>query len=384
MTTWRSEWFDFDDAVYLNFAAEGLMPRVAVRAVEQAVAAKTYPHRVSAASPFDLPNRVRASIAALIGGHPDEVALTTGASSGLATLVQALSWRRGDEVLTAAGEFPLQYTTLGPLAEREGVALRVAWPSGRFLTAEDLIAALTPRTRLVSVSLVRFEDGSMLDAALLSAACQAQGTLLCLDVSQACGAVPIDVAALGADVLTGAGYKWLLGPYGTGFFWIKAAHMQALRPGPFAWMAMAGADDVASLRGHDPQPVAAARRWDTAEWSGAFNPNLAGLAASVALVEQIGPSTVQAHNHRLVERLFEGLPAGVTVASPRAAARRGPYGCFRGPTHEATAAMVVALATAGVVISLREGNIRVSPHLFNTEHDIDRVIEVISGVSAAR
>lgn len=216
MDDWRTQWFEFDDAVYLNTSAEGLMPRVAVQAARQAVDAKTFPHRVAPSTFFEVPDRLRASIASLIGGRPEEVALTTGASAGAAILAHGLPWKAGDEVITATGEFPLQYTTWSPLAEREGVRLRAVAPAGAFLAADDLIAALSPRTRLVSVSLVRFDDGSMLDTARLAAACHAQGTLLLLDVSQCCGAMPIDVASLGADFLTAAGYKWLLSPYGTG------------------------------------------------------------------------------------------------------------------------------------------------------------------------
>jgi selenocysteine lyase/cysteine desulfurase len=137
-----------------------------------------------------------------------------------------LTWKPGDEVLTASGEFPLQYATWKPMEEREGVKLNVISPRDRFLTSDDFIAALTPRTRLVSVSLVRFDDGVLLDAARLSAACHAQGALLLLDVSQCCGAVPMDVNQLGADCMISAGYKWLLGPFGTGFSGRNLAHLQ--------------------------------------------------------------------------------------------------------------------------------------------------------------
>lgn len=380
---WRTEWFDFDDAVYLNSAAEGVMPREAVAAVAQAVEAKKFPHRatISASAYLEVQGQLRATLATLVGGRPEEIALTTGASAGTAILAYGLPWTPGDEVVTSTGEFPLQYTTWAPLAEREGVTLRSIAPTGRFITAVDLIAALTPRTRLVSVSLVRFEDGSLLDAAPLAAACHAQGTLLCLDVSQCCGAMPLDVAQLGADFLTCAGYKWLLGPYGTGFFWAKAHHLQTLRPGPFYWMAIDGADDFSSLNLDNPKPAPAARRWDTPEWAGAFNPNLAGMAAAAAFVARVGPHTVQAHNHRLVDRLFQGLPQDlVEPASPLGAARRGPYGCFRGPTPAQTKAVYQSLSQQAIVVSLREGNIRVAPHLFNTERDIDRLLDVVSGV----
>jgi selenocysteine lyase/cysteine desulfurase len=99
---------------------------------------------------------------------------------------------------------------------REGIKVRIAIPQGQFIQADDLIAAMTPRTRIISVSHVRFDDGSMLDVSSLAAACNRDGTLLVLDVSQSCGAVPMSVDSLGADFIVCAGYKYLLGPWGTG------------------------------------------------------------------------------------------------------------------------------------------------------------------------
>ena len=385
MDDWRVHWHEFDDAVYLNAAAEGPMPRVAVEAARRAVEAKMFPHRVPPSAYFEVPDRLRASIASLIGGRSEEVALTTGASGGTAILAHGLPWKPGDEVITASGEFPLQYTTWSPLAEREGVTLRAVSPSGAFLSANDLIAALSPRTRLVSVSLVRFDDASMLDAAPLAAACHAQGTLLALDVSQCCGAVPIDVAGLGADFLTAAGYKWLLSPYGTGFFWCRIDHLQTLRPGPFYWMATEGAGDLSALNFANPKPAARASRWDTPEWAGAWNVHLAAMAAAVGFVESVGPAVVKAHNDRLIDRMFERLPLDtVQLASPRDGSRRGPYGCFKARSPERTKSLYEALARERVIVSLREGNIRVSPYLFNTEADIDRLVDVVCAEARAR
>lgn len=373
------DWFDFDDAVYLNTSAEGIMPRPAVLAARQAVDAKVFPHRVPPSPVFERSDRLRESLARLIGGHADEIALTTGASAGAAILAYNLPWQSGDDVITAAGEFPLQYTTWGPLAARAGVTLRVVKPSGPFLVADDLIAALSPRTRLVSVSLVRFDDGSLLDAARLAAACHDQGTLLSLDVSQCCGAMLLDVAQLGADFLTAAGYKWLLSPYGTGFFWCRRDHLDSLRPGPFYWMATEGAGDFSTLGFVDPQPTRRANRWDTPEWTGAWNLHLAAMAAAVEFVVSAGPAAVKAHNDRLIDRMFERLPSDlVQPASPRDAATRGPYGCFRADSPERTKTLFDVLTRERVIVSLRQGNIRVSPYLFNTEAHIDRLVEVVT------
>ncbi|MBZ5540917.1 MAG: aminotransferase class V-fold PLP-dependent enzyme [Acidobacteriia bacterium] len=376
-TDWRQEWFEFEDVTYLNTATHGPMPKASVRATQAALEWKKFPQLMQDAALFETPNRVRASLARLIGARPEEIALTTGASSGMAAVAYGLSWKPGDEIVTGRSEFPAQFTAWKPLEEREGVRLRVVAPRERFHTADDFIAALTAKTKLVSVSLVRFDDGSLLDAARLAAACHAQAAYLMLDISQCCGAIPLDVAQLGADFLACAGYKWLLSPYGTGFFWIKSAHIETMRPGPFYWQALPGADRFATLTFDDPKPGPGARRWDSPETASYFN--LAAMDASLEFVLRVGPATIAAHNAKLIAQLFERLPRDrCVVASPQDAGRRGPYGCFAARTAEKTAALYERLRAEKIVVSLREGSLRVSPHLFNSERDIDRLITAVT------
>jgi len=378
-TDWRQEWFEIEDATYLNAAGQSVLPRVSIRAAQAALEAKKFPHHKSDATYFEVPNRIRESIAKLIGGKAEEIALTTGASAGVAAVAHAIHWKPGDEVITTKGEFPLQYTAWKPMEEREGLKLKVVSPRERFLTADDLIAALTPKTHLVSVSLARFDDGSLIDAARVAAACHAQGALLLLDVSQCCGAMPMDVNRLCADFMVCAGYKWLLSPFGTGFFWIKSEHLSTVRPAPFYWMAVAGSDNFSSLSFDNPMPAPNAKRWDAPEWASYFNLNLATMDASVEFVGRVGPETVAAHNRELIDLMFGRLPKDRCVpASPLDPAQRGPYGCFSARSREKTTELYQRLRKENVVVSLRQGNIRVSPHLYNTERDIDRLISVVT------
>jgi selenocysteine lyase/cysteine desulfurase len=373
---WRGAWSPFHDAAYLNTAAMSAMPRTTFDALEVALDAKRFPHHRSDAVWFDVADRLRDSLAALIGARAEEIALTTGASAGLHAIALGIAWQPGDEVIIAEGEFPLQYATWMPMARREGVTVRIVAPQGRFLTADDLIAALTPHTRVVSVSHVRFDDGSLLDAARVAEVCRARGVLFVLDVTQSCGAIPLDVVALGADFLVCAGYKWLLSPYGTGFVWARPDRLDALRPGPFYWMNQ-DATSFGALNMRDPAPATTARRWDAPETSSYFNLNLTAMEASVRFVRDVGPETVRAHNEELIAQLFDALPDGLVPASPLDPRQRGPYGCFVAETPERTAALHRSLGRANVFVSLREGRIRVSPHLFNTASDVERLIEVV-------
>jgi cysteine desulfurase/selenocysteine lyase len=377
ITDYRQEWFEIEDATYLNLAGQSPMPKVAHRAVQAAIEWKKFPHHIADSAYFEVPNRIRASIAKLIGAKAEEIALTTGASTGMSAVAFGLTWKPGDEVLTAKGEFPLQYATWKPMEAREGIVMKVVAPRDRFITADDFLIAMTPRTRIVSVSLVRFDNGVLLDAARIAAACHAQGALLLLDVSQCCGGIPLNVNELGADFLVCAGYKWLLSPYGTGFFWCKNEHTERMRPGPFYWAAQEGAENFSSLSRENPKPVPGARRWDMAETSNYFN--FAAMDASLQFVLRFGPETVEAHNRKLIDFLFERLPKDRCVlASPLDPAHRGPYGCFAARSPEKTAELYHKLAKEKIITSLREGNIRVSPHLFNTERDIDRLITTIT------
>ena len=377
VTNWKKEWFEIEDATYLNTAAHTVMPRVSIRAVEHALEAKKFPHRVDESVWFEAPVRIRKSLSKMIGAKPEEIAVTTGASAGAAVVAYGLEWKRGDEIITVQREFPLQYATWKSMEEREGVRLRVIGPRDRFITANDLIDALAPKTRIVSVSLVRYDDGSLLDAARLAAACHAQGALLLLDVSQACGAVPMNVNHLGADFMVCAAYKWLLSCYGTGFFWVKSEHLDRLRPMPFYWTGQ-NTDNFSELNFVDPKPSRNAKRWDAAEWATYYNFNLSAMAESVDFVLRADPELVAEHNRGLIELMFRRLPEDrCAPASPLDAARRGPFGCFTARKQEKTVELYQKLRRENIIVSLREGKIRVSPYLFNCEEDMDRLVSVV-------
>ena len=368
----REEFFEFEDVTYLNLAAQAPLPRVAAKALQKAMEWKKAPHTIPEETYFALPNRVRALLARLVNGKPEEIAVTTGASGGLLAVAHGIDWRPEDEVLIATEEFPAHFSTFMPLADAGRLRVKIVQPAGRFLTAEDFLAQMGPRTRLVSTSLVRFNDAVRIDVARLADGCRKAGARLLLDASQAAGAMPLDVTTLGADFLVASGYKWLLGPFGTGFFWIRETLIDQLGAGPFYWMAVKGAHDFHSLSLDSWKPGHGARRWDTPETASFFN--LAALEASLEFVLRVGPQAVWRHNDGLLRQLLDGLPRdGCIVASPADACARGPYACIAARTPEKTKELYEKLRATGIIVSLRQNALRVSPYLYNTERDIDRL-----------
>ena len=166
---WRHAWHTKEDVVYLNAAGQTPMPRVSLEAVQASLEWKKCPNVMSDQRELDLPKRVRISIANLIGAQPEEIALTTGASTGLIALAYGLNWKPGDEILTAHREFPVQYTTWKPMEKREGVELKLIAPRDGCITAEDFIAA---RIRDDDAFLTRYDPAR--DRAEFEAAWQAR------------------------------------------------------------------------------------------------------------------------------------------------------------------------------------------------------------------
>lgn len=378
---WAKEWYPFEEVTYLNFAAHAAIPRVALDAVQASVAAKTHPHTVDDHAFFSIAANLRQTLATLIGASPDEIALTSGASSGAEVVAHALKWSAGDEVIIARGEFPMHYATWKPMEARESIKVKIAVPQGRFLQSDDLITAMTPRTRIISVSHVRFDDGSRLDVPSLAAACNKNGTLLLLDVSQSCGAIPIDVHSLGADFMVCAGYKYLLSPWGTGFLWTKKKNLDWLRPGPYNWLSQEGLDDFARINFVNPGPASNISRWDAAEATSVYNFNLTVMEASTRFVLNATPALVRDHTQALIDYFFERLPEGYRAASPREASQRGASGCIEAGSRSDTESLYQTLRDEGFIVALREGRIRVAPHLLNTTQDIDGLLAVMAMVS---
>jgi selenocysteine lyase/cysteine desulfurase len=256
---------------------------------------------------------------------------------------------------------------------REGLKVRAVRRDGDVV--DGILQALRPRTRLVSISHVGFNDGALLDAARLCAECRRRGVLVLLDASQSCGAVPLNVQALGADFIVGVGYKYLLGPWGLGFLWASAERWAAMRPAPWNWLSQ----DVrvfSELKYTSPAASVDAKRWDAAQMAGPYNINLAAFAASLDQVVAWGAEQVLAHGHQLIERLFSGLPAACRATSPRPAAERGPVGCFAAADDAGTDDLYAALRRARIIVSRRGSAIRVAPHLLNDGADTDRVLAV--------
>lgn len=374
---WREEFWDFEDRIFLDCANQGPFPKVTIRAVQAALELKKYPERITNQLYVELPEQTRTGLAKLIGARPSEIALTNGAGDGVNAVARGLAWRPGDEIVLPAGEFPANYYAWKHL-ENKGVVVRQVPPGdGRFVTADDLVAQLSERTRLVAASYVSYAESNQIDVARVGAACRKRGIHLLVDASQAVGTLDFRVVDLQCDFLACCGYKWLLSPYGTGFFFIREELIEKLDVVDIRWLNVEGAENFNRLPRENWRLAPGARRWDAVEVSSFLN--LSAMKASVYFLLKVGVEEIEQRARALSNYLVEKLPRDRCVLrSPREPERRGTFVCVAARTPKKTAELWETLRQRNIFVSLRQDALRIAPHIYNREWEIDRLIEVLT------
>jgi len=360
------------DVTYLNTAYMGPLPRTAVEAGWSALDRKARPWTIATEDFFVPGETYRGLVAELLGLDADGVAVTPSVSYGLSTFAAGLPLAAGQVVLVPADEFPSALLPWSEAARRAGASV-VRVPAAGPDRCGPLLAELEQRgdqVALVSVPGNHWTDGAPFDLLALQAAARRVGAALAVDVAQSLGAVPLP-AGLEPDVVAGATYKWLLGPYALGFAWFGPRWRDGT-PLEHSWIGRAGAEDFAALTSPAEGYRPGARRYDMGEGS---QHNLMAVAlAGLRLVLEWDPATTAAHSRTLTDRIAAGA-AELGLAVPPAE-HRSPHliGLGLAATGLEPAALTAHLADDRVHVSVRGRSVRVSAHRFNTDDDVDRLL----------
>ena len=368
--------FDVPDGVtYLNCAYLPPLPRPVREAGKRAIDGHA-PWATTARDFFEPGEPLRARVGALFGGDADGVAFVPSVSYGIGVAARNLPVGPGRTVVVVDEEFPSDiYPFRARLTAEGGEFVVVPRPRDDTWTAA-IVAAIDERTAVVVAPQVHWTDGRSVDLVEVGRAARAVGAALVIDVSQSLGAAPIDVTAIKPDFLVSVGYKWEMGPYSFGYLW-AAEHRRQGAPIEHTWIGRKGSDDFNRLIDYTDEVREGGRRYDVGEWS---NFTLLPMAsAAVDLLTAWGPQRVGAALAPLTTRVEEG--ARRLGFEPVAAAHRLPHLIgFRFPMGEPPG-LREALASAGVYVSLRANAVRVSPHLYNTVADVDRLLDVLESAS---
>ncbi|MEV0579063.1 aminotransferase class V-fold PLP-dependent enzyme [Streptomyces sp. NBC_01463] len=337
------------ETAYLNTSTCGLLPRRTVDAV-RALAEGNTTGRRDGAGDFEAVDGAREGFARIAGVDAGRVAV--GSSVTVHVGLIACSLPAGAEVLVPEGEFSSVVT---PFAVRGDLRMR-------YVPLAELAGAVRPDTALVAFSSVQSADGRLADLDAVRAAAAAHGARTLLDATQSAGWLPLDAGAY--DYTVAGGYKFLLSPRGTSFLTVTEEAQQSLPPVFAGWVA--AEDPWNSTYGPVTKLAPDARRYDEPPAFLSYH----GAEQSLALLNEIGIDTVHDHATGLAARFRAGLAGLGHRAVPAETAVVGVPGLGdRAPD----------LGRAGVMVSNRAGNLRAAFHLYNTEADVDRALDVLSG-----
>lgn len=313
--------------------------------------------------------RVRKSFARLINADPGEVAFVKNTSEGISIVAAGLDWRAGDNVVVPDIEFPANvYPWLN--LKRLGVETRFVKAVAGRVPFDDLVAQVDGRTRLVSVSSVEFHSGFRNDLTRIGAFCKEKGVLFFVDAIQSLGALPLDVKRDHIDFLAADGHKWMLSVEGLGGFYISKEALDKVRPVLVGWDTVANADDFLT---YDFTLRPDARRFE----EGSFNIiSIYGFGAAIDLLQEVGIEKIQARVLQLGDRIMQELRRrNFKILNSTTPEERSGIISFSGDFD--AEALEATMLENRVKITQRGGRVRLSPHFYNTENEVEQFFDLL-------
>lgn len=359
-----------ETAVYVNHAAVAPLPR----SVQAAMLEQSHIHMRQPDKAWDITRlkyeEGRRLAAKLVNGMAKQIAYIQNTSHGISLIANGLPWQAGDNVLVPAQEFPSNYLVWQALQQR-GVEVRhIPAVNGR-LTADQVRPLIDQRTRVVTLSHVQYYNGFRVDLAPIGELCRRHDALLVVDGTQSIGAMTLDTAVCGVDVLVVSAHKWMMGPLGIGFMALSPRAMAQVNVTIVGWLSVSDPFDFT----RDKQLLPDANRFESGTENAAGK---YGLLARLQQIEALGAIVIERRVLFLTDRLCANLQAnGFQVTSPR---REGEKSAIVTFVHEQIPGdqLLDKLQKANIIASLRPGGIRISPHYYNSEEEIDLIVACLA------
>lgn len=315
---------------------------------------------------------VRTTCASLIGSQPEEIAFVKNTSHGLSIVAEGLDWREGDSLLICDKEFPSNvYTWLN--LKRKGVQVKVVPFRGGRVLIEDMEKLIDSRTRLLAISSVQFSNGFKIDLKRVGEICRTKRVLFCVDAIQSLGVIPMNVKEFQVDFLSADGHKWLLAPEGLGIFYCRKELAERLNPSLLGWKSIQNESDYDHL---DFRLKANTLKFE----EGSLNAmGIFALGAAVDLLLEVGIDWIESRVLELGDLIMrEAEKRDFEIRTSKNREERAGIVSIVGDFDLRD--IKDRLKTQSVIINVRGGALRVSPHFYNTEYEILRLFEAIDRV----
>jgi selenocysteine lyase/cysteine desulfurase len=365
-----------DDVAFLNCAYISPLPKASVIAGDLGLRRKTRPWTIASADFFTQSEAVRQLFARLINADADDVAFAPSLSYGVAQAAHNIPLRKTQSIVTLSEQFPSNVYPWMDLAERTGAAFVSVPRPGDDDWTGALLASINGSTGVVAVPHCHWTDGGLIDLEAVGAACRNVGAALCVDGTQSVGALPLDVKRVDPDFVGVASYKWLLGPYSFAFLYV-APRRQRGRPIEHNWIARMNSEDFTGLVNYQREYQAGARRFDVGERS-----NFALMPVAEASLKLLSEWTVPRITASLRQRtgaIAERARAEFGIGSVPPNRRAAHYLGLRF-TNGVPSDLPKHLAANNVHVSVRGEAMRVTPHMWNTDEDVEKLFDALKMV----
>ncbi|MEZ5852353.1 MAG: aminotransferase class V-fold PLP-dependent enzyme [Hyphomicrobiaceae bacterium] len=369
------------DVCYLNAAAWSPLPIKEQEAARAAVGRKGQPWKLPATIITDVNERARAAAARLVNAEPGDIGLISSVAYGVATAAKNVTIPAGSRVLTIEDDHSSPVLEWVERAPRQGFSVEtVKRPADGDWTAA-VLAAIERRDAaplaMISISSVHWSDGGAVDLAKVSAAAKRQGSMLLIDATHHAGIMALDVKALDPDFVIFPTYKWLLGPYGRAFIYVAKRHQDGV-PLEQTSLGRRGVKAEVSPYFSDLRYLPDARRYDMGERDHFISMEMAAIGIETIL--EWGQPAIEARLAMLTGLIAKGLAgSGIVIPDTRV---RAPHVLCIGFESGMPPGLIERLAAAQVYVAPRLGRIRISPHVYNDEEDVERFVATLKAAVA--
>lgn len=367
-----AELFDIPrDVVYLNCASLSPQLKSVTEAGEKAVRQKIHPWQIQNEDWFANPEKLRGLAAQVINADTDGMAIIPSVSYGISIAAANVPVSKGQQILVMDKEYPSNYYSWNELAKANQAEILTVKKESTW--TESILDAITNRVAIVAISNCHWTNGALVDLVKVGEKARSVGAALVVDASQAMGAYPIDIQAVRPDFLVSVGYKWLLGPYGLGYLYAAPKWRKEGKPIEYSWLTKNDSENFAGLVNYRDGFRPGARRFDMGEFPGFINVPMAIAALTQVLDWGVGniQSKLKEITGQIAQRAAEpgfGFPGEDEMVGHMIGIDL-PGGV--------SDKLKTALKNEHIFVGYRGESIRISPYLYTTAQDIEKLFEVL-------
>jgi len=375
LISYKDDFQSFDGHIWLNTASEGPLPLVSARALTEAVEWKSKPYLLDYDKFARIPKELKISIGKIIGASPRDIILGNSASYGVHILANGYPWQKGDEIILMQNDFPTNILPWLALQEK-GVVVRQVPAANFIVTPEEVKSYISEKTKFICLSQIHTFSGAILDVDGFSRLCREHNIYFILNLSQSVGNQPINLEDLQIDAVISAGYKWLCGPYGTGFSWMKPELRDQLELNYNYWITSLTDEDLKNEGVLEYRSIRSARKYDVFCTANFFN--FVPFRVSIDFLLNIGIEKVFIYNQQIIKHLIERLlKTKYYVVISEEVKQRSNLVVLSHADENENERIFCELKKRRIHLALWKNKLRVSPHIHNSIEDIDQLVDAL-------